>query len=54
VRGDVETVAAHLAVLPPDVAIVYRALGLEALRSTTLDAAATARMRELLEDGVGS
>ena len=53
VRGDVETVAAHLAVLPPDVGAVYRALGLEALRSTTLDAAAAARMRELLETGPG-
>ena len=51
VRGDVETVAAHLAVLPPDVADVYRALGLEALRATALDPATVRRMRELLKGG---
>jgi predicted short-subunit dehydrogenase-like oxidoreductase (DUF2520 family) len=49
VRGDVETVAAHLAVLPEDVLPVYRALGLAALRSARLDATAAARMHELLE-----
>ncbi len=54
VRGDVETVAAHLAVLPPDVAAVYRALGLEALRSARLDRVAAARLRDMLEDGAGS
>jgi predicted short-subunit dehydrogenase-like oxidoreductase (DUF2520 family) len=54
VRGDVETVAAHLAALPPDVAAVYRVLGREALRSATLDPATTARMREILERGIGA
>lgn len=53
-RGDVETVRAHLAALPAEVAAVYRALGREALRATPLDAAAAAQLRQLLESPAGT
>jgi predicted short-subunit dehydrogenase-like oxidoreductase (DUF2520 family) len=48
IRGDVETVRAHLAVLPPDLADSYRALGRAALAMADLDEEAADRMRALL------
>jgi predicted short-subunit dehydrogenase-like oxidoreductase (DUF2520 family) len=51
-RGDLDTLRAHLAALPPDAAPLYRVLGLEAVRlaaSAGLDAASVAAVRALLE-----
>jgi predicted short-subunit dehydrogenase-like oxidoreductase (DUF2520 family) len=48
-RGDLETVRAHLAVLPPDLQNTYRALGLAALRETRLPEGTEGAMRGLLE-----
>jgi predicted short-subunit dehydrogenase-like oxidoreductase (DUF2520 family) len=48
VRGDVETVRAHLAVLPPDLQSLYRVLGRAALREARLPDEAACAMRSLL------
>lgn len=48
VRGDVETVRAHLAVLPDELRDAYRALGRAALALTDPDPDAAARFRDLL------
>jgi predicted short-subunit dehydrogenase-like oxidoreductase (DUF2520 family) len=48
VRGDVDTVRAHLAVLPPPLQNVYRALGLAALQQAHLPEEAAHAMRTLL------
>lgn len=48
VRGDVETVRAHLATLPPALQNVYRALGLVALQQARLPEETADAMRTLL------
>jgi len=48
VRGDVDTVRAHLAILPPALQNVYRALGLAALQQTRLPEETAHAMRTLL------
>jgi predicted short-subunit dehydrogenase-like oxidoreductase (DUF2520 family) len=48
VRGDVATVRAHLAVLPPELQDMYRALGRAALTHARLPAAAAQELRSLL------
>ena len=46
-RGDIDTVARHLAALPPDEQRAYRALAEQALRLTDRD---NPGLRDLLED----
>ena len=47
-RGDLETVRAHLAVLPPDLQNIYRALGVAALNQAHLPGEMAGAMRALL------
>jgi predicted short-subunit dehydrogenase-like oxidoreductase (DUF2520 family) len=49
-RGDVATVRAHLAVLPADLADLYRALGRATLGLATLEESTHAQMQALLAD----
>jgi predicted short-subunit dehydrogenase-like oxidoreductase (DUF2520 family) len=52
-RADLGTIRAHLAVLPPDVLPLYRALGLAALelaRESGLSETSAAEVRDLLEE----
>jgi predicted short-subunit dehydrogenase-like oxidoreductase (DUF2520 family) len=52
-RGDLATLRTHLAALPPDVAPLYRVLGLEAVRLAShagLDEASVAAVRALLQE----
>jgi predicted short-subunit dehydrogenase-like oxidoreductase (DUF2520 family) len=49
-RGDVETVRAHVAVLPDDVAVLYRALGRATLAQATLDETARAQLQAVLAE----
>jgi predicted short-subunit dehydrogenase-like oxidoreductase (DUF2520 family) len=52
VRGDVETVRAHLAILPPDVRPLYRALGRATLAVAGLEGGAGEAMQRVLEETV--
>ncbi len=49
-RGDVDTVRAHLTVLPADLADLYRALGRATLGLATLEESTRAQMQALLAD----
>jgi predicted short-subunit dehydrogenase-like oxidoreductase (DUF2520 family) len=56
-RGDANTVAAHLAALPPSAAEVYRLLGLQALamaRAEGLASEAADRLQAVLAPGAGA
>jgi predicted short-subunit dehydrogenase-like oxidoreductase (DUF2520 family) len=49
VRGDVETVRAHLRVLPSELKVIYRSLGHAALALARLEGDVAAKMRRVLD-----